>query len=118
MVPALYAIIVHPKVTMAPKMDEALWTDSTLWSILGSVMICIEHELLTKIFKIKPSTFQDTEFYNLFEFIIYFYEMLQNMDIMKQYGVNFVPILLEKKCLTIVEGFHRMLVIDFSSIDL
>lgn len=40
--------VFYPTITMAPRMDEALGTDDFPYSILDSMMTCIEHELLTK----------------------------------------------------------------------
>lgn len=47
---------------MAHKMTEALRTDVFLYSIFGSVMNSLEHELQTKFLKMKPPSSHGTEF--------------------------------------------------------
>lgn len=51
------ALDIHPTITMAPTMDEALGIGVFPHLVLGSVMIGTKHELLTKFLKIKPPTF-------------------------------------------------------------
>lgn len=60
------------------------------YPILDSVMIEIEHDILTKCFKIKPLTFVGFEIVDAFMLIIDYYERLRKIGIVEQHGVQFV----------------------------
>lgn len=77
-------------------MDEALRTNVFPYLVLDFVMIGMEHNLLTKFFKMKPPIFQGTESEDALMFIIDCYERLHKMGIIQQQRFEFVTFLQEK----------------------
>lgn len=64
--------------------DEASGTNAFPCQVLSLMITGTEHDMLTKFLKMKPQTFQGTEYENPFEFVMDCYERLHKMGIVRR----------------------------------
>ena len=75
---------------VAPRMDASLEVDTFPRLTTGSIMRGDQHELFIKFLKLKPPVFMGAESEDAYDFLVDCNELLQKMDIVERFGVEFV----------------------------
>ena len=78
-----------PCSSTAPKTYKTGGYDAFFHPLLGSVMTWNEHDMLTKLLKLKTSVLLGLETKDAYEFILYCYNRLYKLGIIHQHGVEF-----------------------------
>ena len=75
---------------VAPRMDASLKIGTFPRLTTGPIMTSDQHELFTKFLKLKPPVFKGAESEDAYDFLVDCHELLHKMDIVEQFGVEFV----------------------------
>ena len=75
---------------MAPRMDASLEIGMFPQLTTGPIMTSDQHELFTKLLKLKPPVFKGAESEDAYDFLVDCHELLHKMDIVELFGVEFV----------------------------
>ena len=88
--PAPQAPKVQHAATMAPRIDVPLEIGTFPCLSTGPIMINDQHELFSKILKLKPPAFKGAESEDAYDFLVDCHELLHKMGIVERFGVEFV----------------------------
>ena len=69
--------------TVAPRMDASLEIGTFPHLTTGPIMTNIQHELFSKLLKLKPPVFKGAEFEDAYDFLVDCHELLYKMGIVE-----------------------------------
>ena len=75
---------------VAPCMDASLEVGTFPRLTTGPIMTSDQHELFKKFLKLKPPVFKGAESEDAYDFLFDCHGLLHKMDIVEQFGVEFV----------------------------
>ena len=82
--------VVQQAAAVAPRMDALLEVGTFPRLTTRSIMTVDQHELFIKLLNLKPPVFKGAESEDTYDFLVDCHELLHKMDIVEQFGVEFV----------------------------